>query len=163
MGDGGEGPCREWLAGPFCKLCNVSGTSRYYDPGESACLVCEGNAAAPLVLGIVGALVVVVVALLWARFQPHRNVPAIARLGGWAWRLFSQLALRAKLKQMLAFYQVATRISDVYVIPMPEAVERLLSVFELLNINIGGIGLPLQCLGLGTCLLYTSPSPRDDT
>ena len=33
---------------------------------------------------------------------------------------------------------------------MPEAVARLLSVFEVLNINIGGIELPLQCLGLGT-------------
>ena len=27
---------------------------------------------------------------------------------------------------------------------------RLLSIFEVLNINIGGIGLPLQCFGLGT-------------
>ena len=34
----GEGPCREWLQGPYCKLCNVTDTSRYYDAGESACL-----------------------------------------------------------------------------------------------------------------------------
>ena len=27
---------------------------------------------------------------------------------------------------------------------------RLLSVFDLLNINVGGVGLPLQCLGIGT-------------
>ena len=33
---------------------------------------------------------------------------------------------------------------------MPEAVQRLLSIFEIFSINISGIGLPLQCLSLGT-------------
>ena len=33
---------------------------------------------------------------------------------------------------------------------MPSAVVELLAFFEVLNINIGGIGLPLQCFGLGT-------------
>ena len=33
---------------------------------------------------------------------------------------------------------------------MPSAVVELLSFFEVLNVNIGSIGLPLQCLGLGT-------------
>ena len=61
-----------------------------------------------------------------------------------------QLSLRAKGKQMLGFYQVATGVASVYDVPMPDAVATLLSVFELFNINIGGIGLPLQCLGLGT-------------
>ena len=32
---------------------------------------------------------------------------------------------------------------------MPSAVVELLSFFEVLNINIGGVGLPLQCFGLG--------------
>mgnify|MGYP003329827003 CR=1 FL=1 len=56
------------------------------------------------------AMVVVAAAVvaLWVWRKPHRTVPAIARLGGWAWRLFAQLSLRAKLKQMLSFYQVAT-------------------------------------------------------
>ena len=62
----------------------------------------------------------------------------------------AQLSLRAKGKQLLGFYQVATRVSSVYDVPMPDAVASLLSVFELFNINIGGIGLPLQCMGLGT-------------
>ena len=146
----GEGPCASWLRGPYCRLCNVTDTSRYYDATRSACVPCEGGVEAPLAIAISVIVAVAAVVAVWAWRKPHRTVPAIARLGGWAWRLFAQLALRAKLKQMLSFYQVATRISDVYVIPMPEAVERLLSVFELLNINIGGIGLPLQCLGLGT-------------
>ena len=52
--------------------------------------------------------------------------------------------------QLLGFYQVANRVADIYDVPMPAAVKDLLAVFEVLNINIAGIGLPLQCLKLGT-------------
>ena len=70
----GEGPCREWLEGPYCTLCNVTDKSRYYDEDESACLLCTGDAAAPIVMGVGIALVVIVALLLWARFKPHRSV-----------------------------------------------------------------------------------------
>ena len=33
---------------------------------------------------------------------------------------------------------------------MPNEVAQLLSFFEVLNINIEGVGLPLQCLGIGS-------------
>ena len=45
--------------------------------------------------------------------------------------------------------QVATRVATVYEVPMPNAVAQLLSVFELININIASIRLPLQCFVLG--------------
>ena len=48
----------------------------------------------------------------------------------------------------MGFYQVATRVAGVYEVPMPHAAAALLRLFEVLNINISGIGLPLQCLGL---------------
>ncbi len=51
---------------------------------------------------------------------------------------------------MLAFYQVATRITEVYELQLPAEVKQLLDVFDVLNINIQAIGLPLQCLGLGS-------------
>lgn len=37
----GEGPCKPWLRGPYCRVCNDSDTSRYYDASESACLPCD--------------------------------------------------------------------------------------------------------------------------
>ena len=33
---------------------------------------------------------------------------------------------------------------------MPESVSQVLAFTEVLNINIAGLGLPLQCLGMGT-------------
>ena len=70
----------------------------------------------------------------------------VARLS----EFFAQLNPRAKGKQMLSFYQVATQVSSVYEVPMPNSVAALLSIFEFFNLNIAGIGMPLQCVGLGT-------------
>ena len=74
----------------------------------------------------------------------------LVRLSDLVQRTTAQLSLRAKGKQLLGFYQVATRIASVYEVSMPQQVAALLSVFEVFNINIGGIGLPMQCLSLGT-------------
>ena len=145
----GEGPCKPWLKGPYCKLCNTTDTSRYYDGENSECLPCESSATTPLVVGGIGVVVVVVATLLWVRFEPHRNVAMLARLWARASRLTTRLSLRPKLKQMLSFFQVATRIADVYEVPLPDAVAQLLSLFEMVNIYFGGM-LPMQCLGLGT-------------
>ena len=45
---------------------------------------------------------------------------------------------------------------------MPNAVAKMLSVFELINVNITGFRLPLQCFGLGNYeqqLLFTMFAP----
>ena len=102
----GEGPCKEWLAGPLCSLCNVTDSSRYYDAGESACLECSGSLAATLLTGFGVIIACAGAALLWWRIKPHRTVPRLA----WLWlrlkRLWRQLSLRPKCKQLLGFYQV---------------------------------------------------------
>merc|ERR1740130_443836 len=146
----GEGPCKEWLAGPYCRLCNVTDRTRYFSADKSACLACKDDAGVPLALGFSLLIVVLSILLLWLRFKPHRNVHWLVRLLRWMSRLSAQLALRPKGKQLLSFYQVATRVGDVYEVKMPSAVLELLSIFEVLNINVAGIGLPLQCFGLGT-------------
>ena len=65
-------------------------------------------------------------------------------------QLLTKLSLKAKAKQLLGFFQVATRVADVYETPMPESVSQVLAFADVLNINIAGFGLPLQCLGIGT-------------
>ena len=56
------------------------------------------------------------------------------------------------------FYQVATRVPTVFKVPFPKGAQRVLSIFEVFNINIAGLSLPLSCMGLGTFwdqLLFT--------
>jgi hypothetical protein len=110
----GEGPCKDWLAGPYCQLCNVSDRSRYYDTEQSECVVCKVDAVAPLLRGCGLILLAVVIVLLFTRFKPYRRVPLLAKLARWLTRLFVQLSFRSKAKQLLGFYQIATRIGDVY-------------------------------------------------
>jgi len=101
-------PCGRWLKGPYCRVCNVTDGSRYYEPAASACLPCEdSDSATPLaVLGVV--IVSVLLLLVWCgRSKPCGRIPLGLRI---RWRkiaheLFS--AMRAPLKQMLAFYQAS--------------------------------------------------------
>ena len=146
---GGEGPCKPTLQGPYCQLCEVRDDTEYYNAEESKCLPCEGN----LLLAVLAIVAVVAAAagllVLWRRLRHRLPLRAIA-LAGWLWRVYTQLSLRAKIKQMMSFYQVATRITQVYDLQLPERVKRLLEIFDVLNIKIEALGLPLQCLGLGS-------------
>ena len=55
-----------------------------------------------------------------------------------------------RFKQCLGFYQVATRVPDVFKVPIPKEAQSVLSIFEVFNVNIAGLSLPLSCMGLGT-------------
>ena len=55
-----------------------------------------------------------------------------------------------RCKQCLGFYQVATRVPDVFKVPFPKEAQSVLSIFEVFNVNIAGLSLPLSCMGLGT-------------
>ena len=154
----GEGPCKEWLEGPYCKLCNVTDGSRFYSPKESACIPCKGDAVVmPAVLcgAVIAAVVFAVLCRrLRSRFctvpEENKTEGSLLRLARKLRQLMTQFSLKAKAKQLLGFFQVATRVADVYETPMPESVSQVLAFAEVLNINISGLGLPLQCLGFGT-------------
>ena len=50
----------------------------------------------------------------------------MVELVGWVGRLYTQLSLRAKIKQMMSLYQVVTRLSQVYELQLPAPVVALL-------------------------------------
>ena len=145
---GAEGPCKPGLEGPYCSVCTVRDTSHYYSSDESACLRCEGDVLWPLRIGLGGAVALLgLVGLVWrCRGRTPRRLQAVLRS---AWKFYAQLSLRAKFKQMLSFYQVVSRISEVYEVQLPAKVQQLIAIFDIVNINIDSLGLPLQCLGLG--------------
>jgi hypothetical protein len=149
-GVGNPGPCKPWLTGPYCRLCNVTGTTRYYDADLSECILCDENAAGKIAALVCGVLAVVLVILLFWRFRPDRKVRLLVKLSLRFQAVYTQISLRAKAKQCLGFYQIASRISEVYLLPFPKAAQDFLSIFEVFNVNIAGLSLPLQCVGLGS-------------
>ena len=138
----------QYQQGPYCSVCTVRDTSHYYSSDESACLRCEGDVLWPLRIGLGGAVALLgLVGLVWrCRGRTPRRLQAVLRS---AWKFYAQLSLRAKFKQMLSFYQVVSRISEVYEVQLPAKVQQLIAIFDIVNINIDSLGLPLQCLGLG--------------
>ena len=99
---------RRWLTGPYCRICNVTDGSRYYDSSISACVPCEGGSVTTP-LAILGATIVVLLLLLvwWGWRKPYNRIPRQlrSRLHKLAHEALS--AMRPPLKQMLAFYQAS--------------------------------------------------------
>ena len=146
----GEGPCKPLLHGPYCQLCTTTDNTHYYSSSESDCLKCSGDAFTGVGLAVVIVLVGLLLVGHFIKFRPDLKYERFTQLRRRLHIISMQISLRAKLKQCLSFYQVATRIADVYVVAMPTAAAQLLNSFEVFNINIAGIGLPLQCLNMGT-------------
>ena len=60
-----------------------------------------------------------------------------------------RLCCKTKVKVLFAFYQVATNVSETYLVTYPRSVERVLDVFSFVNMRMSGLGLPLACVKLG--------------
>ena len=90
--------CKPWTTGPYCRICNVTDGSRYFDSGQSACVQC-GDTAATSLAALVGITLAVLLLLCWCGWrQPCK------RLRNAAYQALPKI--RAPLKQMVAFYQV---------------------------------------------------------
>ena len=89
--------CKPWTTGPYCRVCNVTDGSRYFDSGQSACVQC-GVTATTSLAAFVGITLAVLFLLCWCRWrQPCKQLRKVA---------YQALPkIRAPLKQMIAFYQ----------------------------------------------------------
>ena len=129
-----------------CAQCNVTDNSRYYDDGESACLECEGSEIGESAGAAFGILVLVLLLLALigrvGKFKLSSSQRALHRLKV----MYESINVRAKIKQLIALYQILTRLGDTFLVPMPTAVAELLSALDFLSLDIASFGFPLGCL-----------------
>ena len=85
-----------WLTGPYCRLCNVTDGSRYYDADESECLVCDANAAGEVATLVCVVLILLLVVTLFLWLRPDRKIKCLVRLSLRLTSLYTQISLRAK-------------------------------------------------------------------
>jgi hypothetical protein len=146
--------CREWTAGPYCQLCNVTlledpalKRSRFMQDGF--CEPCEDNIQGNLLaMALIGLGIAAFIAL-YSYYRPDRKVQWLRTVIFWARIGYGRLSLRAKIKNALTFYQITTRIGTVYGVTMPEEVQWFLDQISFrINFSIDGFGIPLQCVGL---------------
>ena len=149
------------LTGVFCRLCESD--NHYYvqaTPQKAAhCLSCggvmgraftsEGNMVALWILSA-ATLTLITLALCCARGLPAWLYTRRRRLQ----RLLARLWLKAardytvlnKLKILIGFYQIVTKLERIYDVYLPAEVRQLLQFFEVF-ISFGLEGVPMACIG----------------
>ena len=95
---------------------------------------------------IAGGFVLAIICLYYASRRRLLRIPkaSLARLST-AWHA---LTPHVKLKIVVGFYVLATRVDSVYEIEMPYQVKRMLDFFSVaVSLGIGGLSTPLDCIG----------------
>ena len=140
--------CREGLTGTFCRSCVED--FHFYQPAETGvnahckpCVNVSSSRGGTLLIAAASvALAAIVVVLVVRRLTPERKQRVVA-----AWHYMVDVhTLPTKLKIVIGFYQIATRVESVYAILLPEQVRLLLFTLQL-AISLGIDGIPLACVG----------------
>ena len=157
-----NGTCRDDLSGVYCTAC----PPKTYLSSGGECVPCEGLTASTVASCAAVALVILAfmmlvlcsrhLSLLKGRVSAWRRVLAsvsccfcdLSRVAVIA----DASGLAAKAKQLVSFYQMATSIQSAFSVTYPAQVRAVLSVFELVSLNLFELGLPLECMGLGSFL-----------
>ena len=134
----------------------------YFSTLASRCYSCEGTSGRSDLRLLFGSVLLLLLLLLLPCWVARKSTKAkthqakalrpsafaallgrvLARIRG------AHLSLRSPFKIVCNFYQVAVVIPSTYHIQFPGSSSSFLSVFRLLNLDLGGIGLPLGCVGL---------------
>ena len=126
---------------------------------ESRCYSCEGLGGRSDLRLLVGTVLLVLLLLLpfWAVCTSSdakaRWVKASPASAAFLERVLKKIRgkhvfVTSAFKIICNFYQVAAAIPTTYHIKFPGSSASFLSFFQLLNLDLGGIGLPLGCFGL---------------
>ena len=157
----GVGYCRSDTFGPRCNICaepgsnqTVKSSNHYFNTGTLQCIECAAESgrlassiALVVTLLVVGGISASILGRLW--HLPPKSIRTQVLAMRAAFRPFTHLSLTAKLKQLVAFFQLATCFPSVYNVPMPsqytaimDALTGWLDVSTLLNFIY-----PTQCIG----------------
>ena len=146
--------CADGLRGIFCRQCKLEGMF-YVDATDDVQAHCRSCAEAlthgvgPLVTFGAFCLVVVVVVLmgLYRLSEARTTVRYIQQSFSSVWyRLTISSSLPTKAKIVIGFYQIATKIENVYDLYLPPRLRALLQKLQF-GISLGIEGIPLECIG----------------
>jgi len=141
--------CREGLTGAFCELCvNATSPTKYYSPADdlkvASCELCDASQAL-VILGFLFGCACVAGAFAYVGFCLYfRMSQARRKYLKTRWQAYG---FDTKLKQIIGFYQISTKIAKVYVVNFPSSVSNMFSFWEL-AISFGmDVTTPFECLG----------------
>ena len=142
--------CAPGLSGTFCQLCDRSDGLVFYAPASddavATCKACGGTLATTIAVGVGGLAALgffMGFGLYLLKKLPKTATQQLARFN-------ENFTPRNKIKVVLTFYQLATKVSPVYEVSLPPDVNEFLeSLGSLVGFGLEGVATtPLECLGL---------------
>jgi hypothetical protein len=148
---GGRNPndlCREGLDGIFCRRCMEEDT--YYVEAEDSeyahCAPCA-DAVSSGAKSTVGVCVIVLLVLVSVGAAAFCCIPKrMERLWTSMFAVIEEYTLGNKLKILIGYYMIATRVEHVYEVFLPAEVRGLLKQIRIV-ISLGIESIPLRCVG----------------
>ena len=149
---GGEGnaTCAGLLSGVYCASCPPD----FYLDSGSGCTLCSGlTADSATRIGVLASvlLLLVLMRLGWTCGSAGIRT-ALIRCVARSSAVVQASGLAAKAKQLIAFHQMATSVQSVFGVTFPREVRSLLHVLSFLSLNVFDLGLPTECMALGSFL-----------
>ena len=144
--------CAPGLTGVYCELCDRSAGLVYYTPSTddnvATCELCRDRLASTLILIAIGLVVIVMVLVIGLFLGRRMPSTTISRM-----KYFNEsFTPRNKFKIIMSFYQLATKVSSVYDVLLPRAVNIFfLTVEGFFSFGIDSPAIsstPLECMGL---------------
>lgn len=145
-------PCRPGLTGVYCREC-TNKTNHYFrgatDSTNATCEQCDrrSDGGIPIggAFGIFALVSVVSAALGYCALHQPRILSALLR----AHKLIENFNLSTKLKILMAFYQVATKVPAIYVVTLPPSTRMILESFAVVvDVGLDVAVTPLECVGM---------------
>ena len=149
---GGVGDvCGDQLSGVYCEQCESSGDELVYyveatEDRTATCAPCGNTLAGSFAVGAI-ALTVVAFIVLLVLFVRRKMTPTMWR----TFRRFNESCTpRNKLKIVLGFYQLVTKVPGVYEVTLPPDVNAVLKTISVwASFGLQGVATtPLECMGL---------------
>jgi len=150
---GGAGfPCAATLTGVYCRLCDRSNdtTTVFYKPATAdtmaSCEPCSDTVSKTilLVVAVFAAAALAMLIVLWIRRRLSSDRVAYLT------RIITNYTPQNKIKIILTFYQIATRVPRVYDVAFPADVASVLDNFAtIVTLGLENVAMaPLECMQL---------------
>ena len=149
---GGSEPCANLLLGIYCTSCPPA----FYLDSGGACMLCSGLTSSSVsIIAVLAAALLLLLLLPLCLVRLSRcasNHMVFKRLIARFAALAEASGLAAKCKQLISFFQMASSVQSIFGVVFPPEVQAVLAAFQLFSLNLFELGLPVECMGLGSFL-----------
>ena len=150
--------CQPGLTGVFCQKCvQINANDAVFYSKATAekvaeCLPCgefvKVNTTLFILIGIAAGVVGTALLLQWVCRRKLTAQQRAQLLASWV-----RLKPLNKLKILISFYMIATKVDNVYEVEFPSSLKRMLNVIAIgVSLNLDGLGSTLECVGFKSYL-----------